>query len=195
MKHAHLTQAEWQQLAAVKDEQKKKAFNKLARWMHGEIIHRGFDPESGPFSPEAMGGNAIQKLCEECIEALFTGEWHWKPNYSLSTMLISIARSKIGHIIRDFEKRGNLQILSINDDDFGKQFERTVAAQQQREANLRDMGYQMARNAVKNFPKLVAYIDALYECNDYTSIAKRLHISKPKVMELEAQLLQLLENM
>ena len=86
-------------------------------------------------------------------------------------------------------------MLSINDDDFGKQFERTVAAQQKRESNLRDMGYQMARDAVKDYPKLTAYIDALYECNDYKAIAKRLGISKSKVMEREAQLLQLLENM
>jgi len=196
MRKTHpLSEAEWQRLAAVTQEQKDKAFKKLARWMHWFIIHRGYDPNDGPFSFDAMGGNAIDVLCNECLEALFTGERHWKPKYALSTTLIDIATSKILHIIRDYERDDRPKICSTGDDDFRQQFERTVAAQAQREANLRDMGYQMARDAVKDYPKLVAYIDALYLSNDYAAIAKRLGISKPKVMLLEQQLLDILEKM
>ena len=195
MKKVHLTVEEWQRLAAVTPQEKAKAFKKLARWMHWDIIHRGYDPNDGPFSFDAMGGNAIDVLSNECMEALFTGERHWKPNYSLSTTLIDIATSKIRHIIRDYERDGKPKIHSTGDDDYRQQFERTVAAQEQREANIREMGYQMARDAVKAYPKLVAYIDALYLTNDYAAIAKRLGISKPKVMQLELQLLEILDEM
>jgi DNA-directed RNA polymerase specialized sigma24 family protein len=190
-----LLKAEWQRLAAVPQEEKDKAFKKLARWVHYFIIRRGYDPKKGPFSFDAMGGNAVDVICNECFEALFTGERHWKANYSLSTTLIDIATSKILHIIRDYERDGQPKIHSTGDDDFYQEFERTVAAQLEREANLRDMGYEMARDAVKAYPKLVAYIDALYESNDYAAIAKRLGISKPKVMQLEQQLLEILEEM
>lgn len=190
-----LTPEEWQRLAAVTQEEKDRAFKKLTRWMHWYIIHRGYDPHDGPFSFDAMGGNAIDVLCQECLEALFTGERHWKPNYALSTTLIDIGTSKILHIIRDYERDGKPMIKSIGDDDYHQQFDRTVAAPPHREGNMRDMGYQMARDIVKAYPKLVAYIDALYLSNDYAAIAKRLGISKPKVMELEKQLLDILEEM
>lgn len=190
-----LSKDEWQRLADVTPDKKARAFKKLARWVHYFIIRRGYDPKAGPFSFDAMGGNAIDVICNECFEALFTGERHWKANYSLSTTLIDIATSKILHIIRDYERDGQPKIQSTGDDDYCEQFNRTVAAQLRREANLRDMGYQMARDAVKSYPKLVAYIDALYESNDYAAIAKRLKISKPKVMELEQQLLEILEEM
>ena len=62
--------------------------------MHHEIIHRGFDLEYGPFSYAAMGGDAVSVICNECLEALFCGEWHWKPKRELSSMLIQIAKSK-----------------------------------------------------------------------------------------------------
>lgn len=195
MKKVSLSLAEWQRLASVTPQQREKAFKKLARWMHWHIIHRGYGPNEGPFSFNAMGGNAIKILCDECFEALMTGEWHWHPTWELSTQLIQIAKSKINHIIRDWNRQGKPEFMSIGDDDYREQFDRTVAAQLRREANLRDMGYQMARDAVKSYPKLVAYIDALYETNDYAAIAKRLKISKPKVMELEEQLLELLEDL
>lgn len=195
MKKDHLLSTEeWQRLAAITHEEKKKAFKKFARWMHAEIIHRGYDPHSGPFSFDNMGGNALDVLTEECFEALLCGEWHWHPTWSLSSQLIEIGKSKIRHIIRDYKHYDNLTMMSTGNDDYREQFDRSVAAQLQREANLRDMGYDMARNAVKNHPKLVAYIDALYLSNDYATIAKRLGISKPKVKQLEEQLLELLEN-
>lgn len=195
MKKVQLTIEEWQRLAAITPEEKQKAFKKLARWMHAEIIHRGYDPHSGPFSFDNMGGDTLDVLAEECFEALLCGEWHWHPTWSLSSQLIEICKSKLRHIIRDYKHYDNLTMMSTGNDDYREQFDRSVAAQLQREANLRDMGYDMARNAVKNYPKLVAYIDALYLSNDYAAIAKRLGISKPKVKQLEEQLLELLENM
>ena len=195
MKKVFLTADEWRRLAAVTPNEKDHAFKRLARWMHWEIIHRGFDLNEGPFSFDAMGGNALDVLTDECFAALMTGEWHWHPTWELSTQLIQIAKSKISHRIRDWHSQGKPRFRSTGNDDYYQQFERTVAAQLQREANLRDMGYEMARQTVQSHPKLVAYIDALYDENNYAAIAKRLRISKPKVMELEQQLLELLEKM
>ena len=73
-----LSDAEWARLAAVTPEEKEKALKKLARWITYEIVHRGFDLDYGPFSYDAMGGNAVEVISEECYDALFCGEWHWK---------------------------------------------------------------------------------------------------------------------
>ena len=64
----------------------------------------------------------------------------------------------------------------------------------EREANIREMGYEMARDAVKNYPELLAYLDALYEENDYGGIAKRMNMTKNEVKALEKELLTLLEK-
>ena len=195
MKKVLITMEEWQRLAAIPPEEKDKAFRKLMRWVTWQIIHRGFNLDHGPFSYANLGGDAVDVISNECMEALFCGEWHWNKDRSLSSQLIQIAKSKMGHIIEDYYENDKPEHVLTGDDDFCEQFERTVADQLQREANLRDMGYEIARKAVSNYPKLLEYLDALYKTNDYAAIAKEMNLSKPKVMELEKQLLELLENM
>lgn len=53
--------AEWARLAALPPEEKEKVL-KLARWITCEIVHRGFDLDYGPFSHDAMGGNAVEVI-------------------------------------------------------------------------------------------------------------------------------------
>ena len=92
MKEVNLTMEEWQRLAATTPLERKRALGQLKRWVHFQIIRRGFSLEEGPFSCAAMGGYAVDVISDECQMALFCGEWHWKPTWKLSTMLINIAR-------------------------------------------------------------------------------------------------------
>lgn len=72
-----------------------------------EIVHRGFDLDYGPFSYDAMGGNAVEVISEECYDALFCGEWHWKPTRELSSMLIQKrGRLHLGIGLCFMKKRG-----------------------------------------------------------------------------------------
>ena len=97
---------EWERLAAVTPEERERALKQLRRWVTWQIIYRGFSMDYGPFSPAAIGGNADDVITEECEEALFCGEWHWKSTCKLSTALIDIAKSKMSHIIENYYNRG-----------------------------------------------------------------------------------------
>lgn len=194
MKKIVLSVEEWQRLLAVPLEERRKVLKQLAVYTHWKIVKRGFNSDRGPFSFAAMGGNAVVVICQECIDALFAGEWHWKPGWSLLKQLKRMVDSKIGHIIRDYQKYDEMEMVMTSDEDFLTEAEMSLACQLEREANIREMGYEMARDAVKNYPELLAYLDALYEENDYGGIAKRMNMTKNEVKALEKELLTLLEK-
>ena len=181
-------------MLAVTPEEKDKALRKLARWLTYEIVHRGFDLDRGPFSFAAMGGNAVEVLSQDCYDALFTGEWHWKPTRELSSMLIEIAKSKMGHIIRDYYRSGQPEIRLTSEQSYREQVEMDVARQWEAESNLRDLGYDIARKVVSGNAKFLAYLEAVHETDDYRAVAKRLKMTLKEVMELESQLLAALEQ-
>ena len=193
-KNIIITPEEWARLMAVTPEQKEKALKKLARWITYEIVHRGFDLEYGPFSYSAMGGNAVEVISQECYDALFGGEWHWKPTRELSSMLIQIAKSKMGHIIRNWHDRGKPEMRLQSDMSFQEQVEMDIARQWEAEADMKELGYDLARKALCGNPKMLAYIEAVRETDDYSAVAKRLKMTKRQVEELEAQVLAILED-
>ena len=189
-----LSEEEWARLEAVTPEDKEKALNKLARWITYEIVHRGFDLNYGPFSFSAMGGNAVEVISQECYDALFCGEWHWKPKRELSSMLIEIAKSKMGHIIRDWHAQDHPDIKLQSELSYREQVEMDVARQWEAEANMRELGYDIARKALGGNLKMIAYVEAVYETNDYRAVAKKLKMTLKEVQELEKQLLDILEQ-
>lgn len=203
MNDVFLSKEEWQRLAAISSDQKKKALKFLGRWVHHAIFSRGFNLEIGPFSRAAMGGNAVDVICDECLEALLCGEVHWKPGKELKWCLVDIAKSKMGHIIRDYYNRGKPEFTMIvdYDDEVHDEYknregkEKQIAAQWIFEAEMRDMGYDIARNAVKNHPELIAYLDAMYKIDSYYGIASLLDVDVKVVYKLEAKLLGILAKM
>jgi len=193
-KDIEISEEEWARLEAVTLEEKGKALKKLARWITYEIIHKGFNLEYGPFSFSAMGGNAVEVISQECYDALFTGEWHWKPKRELSSMLIEIAKSKMGHMIRDWHNQGHPDIKLASEMSYREQVEMDIARQYEAEAGMRELGYDIARKALGGNPKMLAYVEAVYETNDYRAVAKKLKMTLKEVQELERQLLSILEH-
>lgn len=192
MKKVQLTMEEWQRLAAITPNERERALKKLRRWVHHEIIHRGFSLENGPFSCAAMGGDAVDVITDECLQALLCGEWHWKPNRELSSMLINIAKSKMGHIIKDYYEHGKPEFTLIGDfDEDRESMEMGVAAQWKWEAEMRDSGYEIARKAVANHPELLDYLDAMFKDDTYVGIAIALKTDVETVLKLEKKLLKL----
>jgi len=194
MKKVELTVEEWQRLEKVTLKERDRALRKLQRWVHHEIIHRGFNQEIGPFSPGAIGGDAVEVICNECLEALFCGEWHWKPSRELSSMLIQIAKSKMGHIIDDFYDLGKTEVTLTSEQSFREEVDMDIAAQWKFEANMRDWGYEIAREKAKNHPELLAYLDAMFKDDTYIGIASLLGVEVKVVMKLEKQMLSLLKD-
>lgn len=194
MRKVVLTEEEWQRLAAVTPKERERALRKLKRWVHHEIIHRGFDLDSGPFSLAARGGDAVDVISDDCMEALMCGEWHWKPDRELSSMLINIAKSKMGHIIEDFYEQGQPEFVLTSEQSFRQEMDMNLAAQWKYEANRRDWGYEEARKVAKNHPELLAYLDAMFKDDNYYGIASLMEIDVKKVMKLEKKLFALLDK-
>ena len=192
MKEVILSMEEWQRLAAISSEDRDKAMRFLSRQVHHEIIVRGFSLDSGPFSRAAIGGNAVEIICEECLETLLCGEVHWKPDQELKWCLVDIAKSKMGHIVRDYYNRGQPEFSLIGDQDYRKDVEMDIAAQWIFEANKREWGYEQAREAVKNHPELLAYLEAMYKDDNYYGIASLLGVKVEVVYKLETKLLGIL---
>ncbi len=193
MKQVVLTMEEWQRLAAVTPKERERALKKLQRWVHYEIIHRGFNLEVGPFSRAAMGGDAVDVISDECLEALICGEWHWKPSRELSSMLIQIAKSKMGHIIEDYYDHGQPEFMLISDYDEDREaFEKGIAAQWKWEAERRDEGYEKARKMAAKHEELLAYLDALFKEDTYLGVAIALGTDIETVLKLEKKLLKLI---
>ena len=59
---------------------------------------------------------------------------------------------------------------------------------------MRELGYDIARKALGSNPKMLAYVEAVYETNDYRAVAKKLKMTLREVQELESQLLAILEE-
>ena len=190
----NLTLEEWERLAAVTPKERDKAFRKLQRWVSHAITHRGFKRDYGPFSYGSMGGDPVEIISNECLEALFCGEWHWKPDRELSSMLINIAKSKMGHIIEDFYKQELTDVMLTSDETFREGVEKTLAAQWVFEASKRDWGYEIARNIVKDDEELLAYLDAMFKDDTYIGIASLMRIDVKKVLKLEERLLRRLKD-
>ena len=109
-------------------------------------------------------------------------------------MLIQIAKSKMGHIVEDFYEQGQPEVTLTSDQGFRQQVEMDIAEQWKFEANMRDMGYDIARSVAANEPELLAYLDAMYRDDTYYGIASLMGIDVRKVMRLEKRLLSLLEK-
>ena len=194
MKKVKLKAEEWLRLYAVTDDEKQKAINATIRYVSGQMIERGLNRDSGPLSDKEMGGNASVEIAKIAYTKLFGGKVHWKPTCTLTTQMINIAYSEMGHIIRDYYAKGKDGESIMSHLTFNQQMEMELANQVSAESKLRNLGYDIAQKAVKGNLKLLSYLDALYEEDDYRAIAKRLNVTKSVVMELEKELLAILEN-
>lgn len=194
MKEVLLSEEEWQRLAKVTHDERESALKQVRRWVSWQIIYRGFNKEYGPFSRAAMGGDADDVIADECLDALFNGEWHWKPTCKLTTQLIDIAKSKMGHLIENYYQRGKPEFTLTSDQSFREEMETNLALAEQWEfeATKREMGYDIARKAVRGHPDLEAYLDAMYRIDNYYGIASLLGTDVNKVLKLEKKLLNLL---
>lgn len=195
MNQVQLTNEEWLRLASVTPQERGRALKKVARWVTWAIRAHGFDLEYGPFSYAAMGGDPVEVLTEECLEALYSGEWHWKPTRELSSQLIQIAKSKMSHIIERYYRDKQPKMRLLSEQSFREEVEMNLAAQWKFEANMREMGYEMARDIVRNNPELLAYLDAMYVDDTYQGIASLLQVDVATVKKLEKKLLNLLAKM
>lgn len=194
MKRILLTPEEWLRLQAVSPEEKERAMKFAAAWVTWYMKRHNLSRDYGPLSDQEMGEAASKALVKTAYAKIFGGKVHWSPKRTLSSQMIYTSYSEIGHIVRDYFAKGKNLSTTMNRLSDNQQVLLERTRDLDRNPNLREFGYHLAREAVKGYPQLLAYINALYEEHDYTGIRKRLGISMRKVMALEEQLLDILEK-
>ena len=175
---------------------KEHASSLAARWITDQLAAYGFDPFDGPFSEKEMKGDAIWIICTESYRAIYDGEWRWPENRKLSTQMIQIAKSKMAHIVRDFNKRDKAKDdLQTSQMTYSQQMRMEEAAGQwEMESDMMDLAYEIAEGIVADNPLFLRYLKSLREYKCYDLMAKDLGISEREVLRIEKQLLKYLER-
>jgi hypothetical protein len=175
---------------------KEQASSLAARWITDQLAEYGFDPFDGPFSEKEMKGDAIWIICTECYRAIFDGEWRWPENRKLSTQMIQIAKSKMAHIVRDFNKRDKAKDdLHTSQMTYTQQMRMEEAAGQwEMESNMIDFAYEIAEKAVADHPLFLRFLKSLREYRCYDLMAEDLGLSEREVLRIEKQLLKYLDQ-
>ena len=174
---------------------KEHASSLAARWITDQLAAYGFDPFDGPFSEKEMKGDAIWIICTESYRAIYDGEWRWPENRKLSTQMIQIAKSKMAHIVRDFNKRDKAKDdLQTSQMTYSQQMRMEEAAGQwEMESDMMDLAYEIAEGIVADNPLFLRYLKSLREYKCYDLMADDLGLSEREVLRIERQLLKYLE--
>lgn len=185
-------------LSLTPTSEKERASSFVARWITDQIAAYGFDPIDGPFSEKEMKGDAVWVLCTESYRAIYDGDWHWPENRKLSTQMIQIAKSKMAHIVRDFNKRDKaMDDLPTSQMTYTQQMQMEEAAGQwETENQMIDLAYEIAEKAVADDPLLLRYLQVLRDYKCYDLMAQHLGgIEEDEVIRIERQLLKRLEQL
>ena len=176
---------------------KERASRFVACWITDQLAAYGFDPFNGPFSEKEMNGDAVWIICTESYRAIHDGEWRWPENRKLSTQMIQIAKSKMAHIVRDFNRRDKAK-----DDLHTSQMTHTqlmqmeeAAGQWEMESQMMDLAYEIAESAVADNAQFLSYLKSLRKYKCYDLMAQDLGLSENEVLRIEKQLLKRLEQL
>lgn len=190
--------------------EKMAAMNVLVGWLTKELAGK---TSSGCFSEEAIGMPAVRYFACIAYGKIFNGggNWTWKENNKLTTLLCKCANTEMVHWVRkwktlkDKEKleptpvsyyaypENLLDRLATNPEDEDKlSDEEREAADEQAEKD-RVIGFDEALEIVKDDPKLVKFVKAVRDLETRRQIEKRLKIKVDQYFELEAELLERLK--
>lgn len=196
----------------------REAIKMASYWLTDELDGH---TEKGAFSVMNLGEEARQYFIKHAYIILMDPEckWKWKEGTKLSTLMINVVRSEMGHVLRKYLNQNEPDVVHASslkraarggDDDFDdantvlemaleKQrddgqanTEMEMLEELERYESLRDKGQKIARAAVKGDIKLEQYVDLVFELPDYRTISKRMKISIPEVKELESELIAIL---
>lgn len=183
-------------LRSMPEKEKNNAVTFFSCWATGWLSEHDMTSQQGPFSITEMNGDAVKVLCTECYLAIWNGDWRWPEDRKLSTQMIQVAKSKMGHIIRDYTER-NRPTMLMTGEMTPEQFKEMEEAARQlsTEFNLREEGFITARHLVGDNALFLLYLEAVYEADCYDIIKDKMHMETvEEVLKVEKKLLKFLEK-
>lgn len=191
-------QQQLQKLANVTKREWREAQDVLAR--HITIRLKGFIVHKPLGTPTLVGGitrygahsesnltiNALTYYIEEAVLKLYRCKWQWKDGRSLSEQLIIIVDNLIQKNVESHKRNPpetppeEVDIETIGSDD-SPDYNPDTGIES-------DPYYLQARQAVMHDPQLLAFVDAIVDCNSTDEICARLKTTKDQVYNLTKRL-------
>lgn len=202
-------------IAEATQQEKDKAFKMAGLWIVKEL--EGLT-EEGAFSERFLGVPAAEYFLKRAKLKLNDPncKWKWKEGTQLSTLMINIIKSDMGHVLDKFrelgmpdvragsefetEERGEddwddaNHILEVDPDLKRNHFVVITEEEQQEELakweSRRDAGYKIACVAAEGDPLLEKYVELAFSQPDYRTISKKMKMTKDEVLEIEDSVLE-----
>lgn len=196
-------------------QEKEKAFKVAAIWIVKEL--EGLT-EEGAFSERFLGVPAAEYFLKRAKLKLNDPfcKWKWKEGVQLSTLMINIIKSDMGHVLDKFRELGMPDvragsefetkeggyddwddanhILEVDPDLKRNHFVEITEEELQEELSKwesrREAGYKIACVAAEGDPLLEKYVELAFTQPDYRTISKKMKITQAEVLELEEQLIR-----
>ena len=145
-----------------------------------------------------LGEEPVAYFTERAVLKFYEGTWKRKKNETLREILGRIVISDMGHALRDWEKNGGALLCSIDDNkDMLKAVEEATMQLNEtllEKETLRKIGYDIAKDKVKENTELTKYVNTMEDHNNYYDIARKMRIGITNVKVLEAELLECLKG-
>lgn len=166
--------------------------------------------KEGCFSEEAIGCPAVEYFASIAMAKVFNGNWKWKEETKLTTLLCNCAGSEMGHWARDWKKKKNkgelepppvsylanpealLDKLAAEDENQMKEEERW-AADEQEEQEIK-MTFDKAREIVKDNPMQVKLLKVIETSHNNRQVEKRMGMTVAEREAAEAELIKRLKE-
>lgn len=201
-------------LSEATPEELTKAFKMAGLWITGELMNE--QTEEGAFSEAFLGEPAVEYFPKQAYLRLTDpkSKWKWKEGTKLSTLMINVVKSEMGHALERYEamEQPNVKagsefereegdeewddsndILEVDPDlkrnDFDVPTDEELKAELAKWEGRRDAGMKIARAAAQGNPLFEKYVEAVFSLPDERSVCKRMKKTKAEVQEIEAELI------
>ena len=204
-------------LSEATPEELAKAFAMAGLWITGEMLGQ---TDEGAFSEAFLGEPAVEYFPKRAYLKLKDPDckWKWKEGTKLSTLMINVIKSDMGHTLERFEAQGmpNVKagsefasassaqggdddwddandILEVDPDlrrnDFDAPTEEERLAELRKWETQRDAGIKIARAAAQGDALMTQYVELAFTLPDHRAISKKMRKTKAEVLEIEAELI------
>ena len=166
--------------------------------------------QAGCYSEEAIGCPAVEYFASIAMAKVFNGNWTWKEETKLTTLLCNCAGSEMAHWSRDWKKKKGkgelepppvsylanpealLDKLAADDENQMKEEERW-AADEKEEQKIK-MTFDEAKEIVKDDLVMVKLLKVIQTSYDNRQIEKRMNMSVAQREEAMEKLIECLKQ-
>ena len=180
-------------LSSATPEEMQEAFLMAGLWISSELEGH---TESGAFSERNLGVPAVEYFPMKAYTTLNSSDcnWKWKEGTKLSTLFINVMKSDMAHVLRNYMDNGAPMVIPTNcmernNDCFMELSEMELLEDLQQKESRHSSGYKIACAAAKGNSQLEQYVELAFSLPDHRAISKKLRITKPQVLEIEAELI------